>query len=87
MVVFGAVPPPKDRAPELARLRLLAVHGSGDTENSFNVMRDWMDHLKASGGRAKFLVRNGMQHQVPDDMRVDKAWRRRLLRQRLDQQT
>jgi predicted peptidase len=84
MVVFAPVPPPKDRASELARLPLLVVHGSSDTENPFNAMRDWMDHLKASGGTAKFSVRKGMQHQVPDDMLVSKAWRRRLLRNRLE---
>lgn len=84
MVVFAPVPPPRHRAAELRRFPLLVVHGSSDTENPFTVMRDWTDYLKAVGGRGRLLVRTGMQHQIPDDMLVDKGWRRRLLKWRLD---
>ena len=80
MVVFAPVPPARDRAAELTRLPLLVVHGSSDTENPFEVMQSWTNDLKAAGGNARLSVRTGMQHQIPDDMLVDKGWRRRLLR-------
>ena len=82
MVLFSPVPPSTDRAADLRLLPLLVVHGSGDTENPFNVMHAWIEQLKASGGKTEMSVREGMQHQVPDDMLVDVGWRRRLLQRR-----
>ena len=79
VVAFAPVPPPKDRAAELRRLPLLVVHGSADTENPFEVSRGWVRQLIAVGGGARLDVRQGMEHQVPDDMVTDAEWRRRLL--------
>jgi len=80
MVAFAPVPPSSERAAELKRLRLLVVHGNRDTENPFNLMRGWVGELQKAGGRAIFSVREGMGHQVPEDMLVDPDWRRQLLR-------
>lgn len=87
IAVFGAVPPPKHRAPELRSENLLIVQGSRDRNHSIKLMREWIDHLNASGGHATLDVREGMKHQVPDDMVVDKTWRLLLLQQRRDQQS
>lgn len=84
IAVFGAVPPSKDRAPELRSEKLLIVLGTRDRHHSIKVMREWIDHLNAQGGNAELDIREGMKHQVPDDMVVDKTWRLRLLQQRRD---
>ena len=84
IAVFGAVPPPKHRAPELSQENLLVVQGTRDRNHSIEVMQEWIDHLNASGGGAVLETREGMKHKVPDDMVVHKSWRLRLLEQRLD---
>jgi predicted peptidase len=82
MTLFAPVPPPRKRISELKGLPLFVVHGDADKENPFTVMRAWVRRLNRAGGHATFSVREGMAHQVPDDMLVDPAWRRSLLRQR-----
>lgn len=79
-VVFAPVPPAPDRTPELTSLPLLAIHGSRDTENPFDVMRPWVTTLNRAGGIATFSIRDGMGHEVPADMLLDVGWRRRLIR-------
>jgi predicted esterase len=86
IAVFGAVPPPKDRAPELKLENLLVVQGTRDRNHSIKVMREWIDRLNASGGGAILVTREGMKHQIPDDMVVHKTWRLRLLQQRRDKE-
>lgn len=80
VVAFAPVPPGRGRITELTGLPLFIVHGSSDTENPFNVIRDWVEALNAVGGTAKLCIREGMGHQVPDTMLQDPSWRRRLLR-------
>lgn len=87
IAVFGAVPPPKNRAPELKSENLLVVQGTRDRNHSIKVMRGWIDRLNASGGGATLVAREGMKHQVPDDMVVDKTWRQQFLQQRRDNGT
>lgn len=82
MVAFAPVPPPLKRISELKELPLLVVHGDADRENPFTVMHSWVQKLNRAGGHATLSVREGMAHQVPDDMLIDPAWRRQLLRQR-----
>ena len=82
VAAFGAVPPPRERAPELKSQNLLVVLGTQDRNHPLEVMREWVDVLNASGGKATLDVREGMEHQVPDDMVTDKAWRLQLAQQR-----
>lgn len=82
IAVFGAVPPPKDRAPELKSENLIVVQGTKDRNHPITVMREWIDRLNASGGAATLITREGMKHMVPADMVVNKSWRLRLLQQR-----
>jgi predicted peptidase len=81
MFVTGAVPPHKSRAPELIGENLLVVQGTRDRNHPIQVMREWIDHLNASGGRARLVVREGMKHKIPDDMVLDTTWRLGLLEQ------
>ena len=86
VAVFGAVPPAKDRAPELKQHNLLVVQGTKDRNHPIKLMQEWIDGLNASGGAAMFDIRKGMKHKIPDDMVVDQVWRRQLLQQaRLDE--
>ena len=87
VAVFGAVPPPNDRVSDLKLEKLLVVQGTRDRNHSIKVMRDWINRLNASGGKAMLDVRKGMKHKVPDDMVVDKSWRLQLLQQRREQGT
>jgi len=80
MTIFAPVPPPRERIAAFKRLPLLVVHGDADNENPFKVMRGWVGRLNRAGGHATLWVRPQMGHQVPDDMLVDAAWRRQLLR-------
>lgn len=81
IAVFGAVPPPKDSAPELKRINLLVVQGTKDRNHPIEVMQEWIDHLNASGGEATLDIRKGMKHKIPEDMLVDETWRRLWLQQ------
>lgn len=82
IAVFGAVPPSKDKASRLRSESLLIVQGTKDRRHPIKVLREWVEELNESGGQVMLDVRNGMKHQIPDDMVVDKTWRLRFLEQR-----
>ena len=79
IVAFAPVPPPTTGIRELGPLQLAVIHGSVDTENPYAVMRSWIRRSEAAGGVVRLCVRNGLGHQVPDDMLRDTRWRRELL--------
>ncbi|HMP56871.1 MAG TPA: dienelactone hydrolase family protein, partial [Novosphingobium sp.] len=79
LTIFGAVPPHRDRAPELTGPKLHVVQGTRDWNHPLHVMQDWIDGLNAAGGNAVLEIRDGMKHKVPGDMVVDKRWRLGLL--------
>lgn len=84
VAVFGTVPPPRKRAPELKSENLLLVQGSKDRRHPLSVLKGWVKSLLSSGGKAKLDVREGMKHQIPDDMIVDRQWRVQFLQKRRD---
>ena len=82
MTLFSPVPPPTSRVAQLKGTPFLVVHGSSDDENPFRASREWMEALSAVGGAGTFEARQGMGHQVPDDMVTAIGWRRDLLEPR-----
>lgn len=86
-VTFAAVPPPRDRAAEIAGIPMLLVHGSADDENPLAPDQAWARALAEAGGRPRFIVYEGMDHRMPADMLVGDVvggwgWRTWLFSQR-----
>ena len=79
IIAFSPVPPERDAAARLVNQPLTLVHGDADTENPFSADSAWVGALRAAGGQPRFIVYQGMGHQVPPDMITAVDWRAALL--------
>jgi predicted esterase len=81
-VPIAGVPPPRDEASHIARIPILIVHGTRDTENPIDPDRAMYAALRSAGARrVRFREYEGLDHNVPPDMFLGTRWREWLFAQ------
>lgn len=82
MPVAG-IAPERGKAPLLARVPILVLHGDADTENPIGSDRDMVAHIHATGGdRIRMREYAGLAHAPPGDQLPGLWWRDWLFAQR-----